>query len=104
MSITAEFIQHEVEDQLYEISYHADEERLHDKLLISQVEYVLLHCTILEDYPDDVRGESCLALGFTQESIPVHVVCGKNTDGHLFIITTYIPGLPKWHDPFTRNR
>jgi len=53
---------------------------------------------------DDPRGVSCLALGFTQENIPVHVVCGKTSANHLFIITVYIPKMPKWKNPDTRNQ
>ena len=45
--------------------------------MISQLESVLLSGTILEQYPDDQRGESCLILGFLPEGILVHVVCAK---------------------------
>jgi len=58
---------------------------------------------ILENYPDDPRGASCLVLGKTGER-NVHIVCGRNTDGWLVIVTVYIPGLPKWKTPKERNR
>jgi len=41
MSITTEFIRNQVENQTYEISLHADDERLADALTISQLEFVL---------------------------------------------------------------
>ncbi len=59
---------------------------------------------IVEKYPDDPRGESCLVLGYTPEGKAVHVVCEKNRNGHLILITVYIPSMPKWKDPLTRNR
>ncbi|MBU1487762.1 DUF4258 domain-containing protein [bacterium] len=68
------------------------------------MEFVLSNCEIIEEYPDDPRGESCLVAGFTPEGIPVHVVCGKNLSGHLILVTVYIPTMPKWQDPYTRNR
>ena len=71
MSITQEFIRLEIEHQTYEISLHADDERIADGLTIVQLESVLLHCEVIEDYPNDPRGESCLILGFTSEKIPV---------------------------------
>jgi hypothetical protein len=43
-------------------------------------------------------------VGQTPEGRFVHVVCGRNRSGHLFLITVYVPGMPKWKDPYTRNR
>jgi hypothetical protein len=104
MSITPDFIRADVVAQSYEISLHADDERLADGLTISQLEHALLSCEIIEHYADDPRGESCLVVGFTPEAAPVHVVCGKNRLGHLILVTVYIPTMPKWRDPHTRNR
>lgn len=104
MSLTLDFIKAEIRQQSYEISLHADEERLADGLLVSQVEFILLHGELIEDYPDDPRGASCLVLGFTPTGMPVHVVCGKNRAEHLLLITVYIPAMPKWKDAYTRNR
>ena len=104
MSITTEFIQKEVENQSYEMSIHADDERLNEELTIEQIEFVLKNCEIIETYPFDPRGESCLVYAVIRENIPVHVVCGKNSLDHLFIITVYIPAMPKWLNPKTRNQ
>jgi hypothetical protein len=104
MSLAPDFIRAEVAAQSYEISLHADDERLADGVTISQLEYALSSCQIIEHYPDDPRGESCLVVGFTLEAAPVHVVCGKNRSGHLILVTVYIPTMPKWRDPYTRNR
>lgn len=63
MAITLDFIRDEVEKQSYEISLHADDERIAEGLTISQLEFALSDCKIIEEYPDDPRGESCLVLG-----------------------------------------
>ena len=104
MSITSDFIRTEVEQQSYEISIHADNERLADGLTTFQLEVALSEGKVIEEYPDDPRGESCLVLGFTSDGIPVHIVCGRNPIGHLILITVYVPTMPKWKDPHTRNR
>ncbi len=104
MSLTPDFIHAEISAQSYEISLHADDERLADGLTVSQVEQALLSCEIIEHYPDDPRGESCLVVGFTPETTPVHTVCGKNRSGHLILVTVYIPTMPKWRDSHTKNR
>lgn len=104
MTITSDFIREEVEKQSYEISLHADDERIAEGLTISQLEFALSDCRIIEEYPDDPRGESCLVLGFAPDERAVHVVCGRNKDCHLLLITIYIPSMPKWKDPYTRNQ
>ncbi len=98
------FIRSEIENQTYELSLHADDERIADGVTIHQLETALIESRIIELYPDDPRGESCLAVGFTPEELPLHLVCGKNPAGHLILITVYIPTMPKWIDPYTRNR
>lgn len=103
MSLTPEFIRTEVEKQTYQISIHADDERLADGLKIDELESALKGCQIIEQYPEDPRGESCLALGFVGNK-SIHFVCGRNRAGHLVLITVYIPSMPKWKDPYTRNR
>jgi hypothetical protein len=104
MAISVDFIRLAVEVQDYEISLHADAERLADGLTLLQVEAALSSCIVIEEYPNDPRGESCLVMGFTPDGGPVHVVCGRNQSGALVLITIYIPSFPKWKDPFTRNR
>jgi hypothetical protein len=104
MSITPDFIRTEIEKPSYEISLHADDERIAEGLTVSQLEFALSNCKIIEQYPDDPRGKSCLVLGFTPEGTPVHIVCGKNPSQHLILITVYVPTMPKWMDPYTRNQ
>ena len=104
MILTSDFIRTEIEQQNYEISIHADNERLAAGLTVSQLEVALSECEVIERYPDDPRGESCLVLGFTPDGMPVHIVCGRNLMGHLTLITVYIPTMPKWKDPRIRNR
>lgn len=58
---------------------------------------------VVEDYPKDVRGHSCLLLGFGYESRPVHVVCSPKDD-YLAIITAYLPEQAEWSPDFKRRR
>ncbi len=59
---------------------------------------------IIEDYPEDKRGHSCLVLGYTKDGKALHAVCGTDTSATLVIITVYFPDLPKWKDPKTREK
>jgi len=104
LGITYGFIRNEIKKQNYEISLHADDERIAEGLTVFKVEFALSNCEIIEQYPDDPRGESCLALGFTPARRPIHVVCGMNPSGHLILVTIYMPTMPKWKDAYTRNQ
>jgi len=100
--INKRFIRQAARTGAYELSLHADEERLNDHLTIADFEEVLSACEVLERYPEDSRGESCLVLGFCGGR-PVHIVCGSTRQDKLFLITVYIPSEPKWKDPRTRR-
>lgn len=74
MPLTPDYIRSEILGLQYQISLNADDERLADALTITDMETALVNCEIIEAYPEDRRGESCLALGFI-----------KNTPFHLFV-------------------
>lgn len=54
---------------------------------------------VIEDYPSDKRGHSCLILGFRNKDQPIHVVCSPKDD-YLAIITAYIPDKESWKNHF----
>ena len=60
----------------YEISHHAEQERRNDNLFIEDMEAAILDGEIIESYPDDPRGPSCLVFGHSNTGRPVHVVVG----------------------------
>lgn len=54
---------------------------------------------VIEDYPEDVRGHSCLLLGFGEENRAIHIVCAPK-DEYLAIITAYLPSAGEWSEDF----
>ena len=54
---------------------------------------------VIEDYPEDVRGHSCLILGFGDDLRPIHIVCSPK-DEYLALITAYLPDEDEWSDDF----
>jgi hypothetical protein len=52
---------------------------------------------VIEDYPDDARGHSCLILGRGEEGRPIHIVCSPK-DEFLAIITAYVPSPDEWDE------
>lgn len=104
MEITLEWLRLQVQAGQYEFSSHAEEERQTEKISVEDVENAILKGEILEDYPEDRRGHSCLVLGYGNEGYPIHIVCGKTPSDKMRIITVYIPSLPKWVDERNRRR
>ena len=100
-------IQRLIRQGKYELSIHAQQERLEENLDVTEIEEAVAHGEILEEYPNDPRGESCLVLGYAGTK-PIHAVLGwarRRGEGEktLRIITVYIPQPPKWEDPRTRG-
>ena len=63
------------------------------------VRRVVLRGEIIEDYPEDVRGHSCLMLGIDAEGRAIHVVCSPKPE-FLAIITAYTPEPTEWDSSF----
>jgi Domain of unknown function (DUF4258) len=63
------------------------------------VEEVIRTGEVIEDYPEDTRGHSCLILGFGRAGRPIHVVCSPKAE-YLAIITAYLPDPIQWTSDF----
>jgi hypothetical protein len=60
-----------------------------------EVRSVIFNGLLVEDYPEDPRGHSCLLLGTGDDDRPIHVVCAPKMD-YLAVITAYLPSQEKW--------
>ena len=90
----------------YSYSRHAERERQADMILTREIEEALRNCEIIEDYPDDPRGPSCLILGFSGQR-PLHAVCCiKRNPEEVLLITVYDPSMhaARWMDRYRRRR
>lgn len=59
---------------------------------------------VIEDYPDDKYGPSCLVFGVTDGGRPLHVQCSYPSRPVLKIITLYEPDPELWIDHRQRRR
>lgn len=57
---------------------------------------------IIEQYPNDERGESCLVFHLKDKRV-IHVVCSPKAE-YLAIITAYIPSPDQWSSDFKVRR
>ena len=82
----------------YDLSHHAHKERQVDKISIVEINNTILKGDIIEEYPKDPRGSSCLVV-----TKSLHVVCGFRKE-RLLVVTVYRPELPTWIDYKTRTK
>ena len=68
-----------------------------------EVRQVIKKGELIEDYPEDVRGHSCLILGHGKIDRPIHVVCSPKED-YLAVITAYLPNPKQWEDNFRKRK
>lgn len=90
----------------YEFSKHAERERQADQITVMEFEEALIQCDIIEEYPDDPRGPSCLALGLSGRR-PIHAVCAiKAGPDEVLIITVYDPSKrpEKWTEDYRSRK
>ena len=74
-----------------------------DRMISTQeIERIIITGEVIEDYPQDSRGHSCLILGLGQNNRPIHVVCAPKNE-YLAIITAYLPDALQWSSDFKRR-
>jgi len=59
----------------FEFSKHAVDQSILRHVTIQEVREVFAVGEIIEDYPRDKYGPSCLVLGFTMAERPLHIQC-----------------------------
>ena len=67
-----------------------------------EIRKVINSFEIIEDYPFDVRGHTCLIRGKGNNNRTIHLVCHP-TDNFLQIITAYLPEEKKWDNNFNQR-
>jgi hypothetical protein len=94
-----ERIRAKLEKRQYEFSKHAVDQSIIRDISVAEVEDAIgSPSKIIEDYPDDKYGPSCLILGCTKAGRPLHVQCSYPSRQLVKIITLYEPDPDLWID------
>ena len=96
-------IRKKIEIGLFEFSKHAVDQSIIRRISVQDVCDVINSGTIIEDYPDDKYGPSCLIFGMTAERRPIHIQCSYPSRPIVKIITLYEPNPIRWVD-FIKRR
>lgn len=108
MGANLELIVESFANKLYDITTHGSTEMDNDKITTQLLEEAIGSDKpkIMEDYPLNNRGPSCLILGWTTEyKRPIHVCIGY-AGSKPEVITAYRPDLSprKWTQGFCKRR
>jgi hypothetical protein len=89
-----------------EFSRHATDQSILRHIRVGDIRDAMTSPTaeIIEDYPDDKYGPSCLVLGFTPDRRPIHVQCSYPWRQVLKVITVYEPSSGDWLDFRVRRK
>ena len=68
------------------------------QIRVQEIREAIDECEIIEDYPNDKYGPSCLILGFTRSRRPLHIQCSYPSRPIVKIITLYEPDSLRWID------
>jgi hypothetical protein len=97
-------IRAKIAGDLFEFSKHAVDQANLRGISVSEVREAVAVAEVIEDYPGDRYGPSCLLLGFTTTGRPLHVQCSYPSRPLVKLITLYEPDPDQWTDLRTRKR
>jgi hypothetical protein len=95
--VDVEAIREKIGQGRYVVSFTHTEKLRQRRIKTRDIEQALKTGTIIEEYPDDPRGASCLIFGAVDER-PLHVLCGRLYAEEILIITAYEPDPEEWED------
>lgn len=88
----------------YEFSKHAVDQSILRRIALAEIREAMLDAEVIEDYPNDKYGPSCLLLGFTDSHRLLHVQCSYPSRPLVKIITLYEPDPALWTDLGRRRK
>lgn len=82
----------------FEFSKHAVDQSILRHISVQELREAVASGEIIEDYPDNKYGPSCLILGYAQAGRPLHFQCSYPSRPLIKIITLYEPDPNQWID------
>jgi Domain of unknown function (DUF4258) len=89
--IKAKFLRSE-----FEFSQHAVDQAFLRHISVAELREAIATSEVLEDYPTDKYGPSCLVLGFTAAHRPIHVQVSDSSRPVIKVVTVYEPEPERW--------
>lgn len=80
----------------FEFSQHATDQAVLRDISVAELREAVANAHIIEIYPDDKYGPSCLLMGYTIAGRPLHIQCTYPGEARLKIVTLYQPDPERW--------
>jgi hypothetical protein len=87
----------------FEFTRHALDQSILRHISVQELLAAIQNAEIIEDYPDDKYGPSCLVLGFTKNGRSLHIQFSYPFRPILKVITLYQPDPALWIDNKVRR-
>ena len=91
-------IRRKIEAGEFEFSRHAVDQTIIRRISVGEVREVFASGEVIEDYPEDKYGSSCLIFGKTAAARPLHIQCSYLSRPLIKVITLYEPDPERWVD------
>jgi len=82
----------------FEFSKHALDQSILRGITVQELREAIADGEVIEDYPNDKYGPSCLVFGMTKLRRPIHLQCSYPSRKVVKIITLYQPDPEQWID------
>lgn len=96
--IMIEGIRQKFFENQFEFSQHAVDVSLFRHISVSEIREAISNGDVIEDYPQDKYGPSCLIFGRTNLERPIHIQCSYPSRDLVKVITIYEPDPDFWID------
>ena len=87
-----------------EYSLHAVRQMVARNITPEEVAQTILAGEVIEDYPEDKYGPSCLLFGNTANQRVLHVQCTHASRPLVKIVTAYEPDPAEWNETLKRRK
>ena len=91
-----EEIRQKIRQDQFELAQHAVDQSIIRHISLVEMREAIDNGEIIEDYPTDKYGPSCLIFGMTLKSRPLHVQCSYPSRPLIKIVTLYEPDPELW--------
>jgi hypothetical protein len=104
MTSLIEEIRQKFSNEQFEFSKHALDQSILRQIQVQEIRDAIANGQVIEDYPNDKYGPSCLISGLTPDQRPIHIQCSYPSRLLVKIITLYEPDSQRWNTNFTKRR
>ena len=91
-------IREKIASDQFEFSQHAVDQSIVRHISVQELREAIAVGEVIEDYPDDKYGPSCLVFGVTLAGRALHIHCSDPSRPAVKIITLYEPDPQRWVD------